>query len=352
MIRPFALADILLVYRLQRSGAPLAIEHTLTHPRPPLSLALTAPWPWAGRGVATYVLRERGRGAQLTGFVQLLKRSARPEADLLHLSPAHASPLQEDLLTDIVWRRLLNHCCAEAAQHGLQRIFVSVPDGGPEMGSLRDAGFSLYTRETIYRLAEVPPTSPGPAGMRRQYSRDSWALQRLYAHSTPCLVQQAEGAMTGVAGFPPLSWWEPDRWRGLVWIPAGEVRGAVQVHVGRAGHWVRVWGASALTAREIRALVEQGLGLLLARPGRHRLASLPVYATVRDYEIGLSGALTSMGFVPFTDRARFVKHTVATRRMAAPAALPALEARQEVPIRSQAPVPIRSAPAKREVEVI
>ena len=74
MIRPFALADILLVYRLQNEGVPLAIEHILTHPRPPLWLALTAPWPWAGRGVATYVLRERSQGRQIQGFVQLLKR--------------------------------------------------------------------------------------------------------------------------------------------------------------------------------------------------------------------------------------------------------------------------------------
>jgi hypothetical protein len=58
--------------------------------------------------------------------------------------------------------------------------------------------------------------------------------------------------------------------------------------------------------------------------------------TVRDYEIGLSGALTGFGFAPYTDRARFVKHTVATHRIPIVASMPALEARQEVPIRSQA----------------
>ena len=125
--------------------------------------------------------------------------------------------------------------------------------------------------------------------------------------------------MTGEVGSPPLSWWEPDRWQGIVWAPAGEVRGAVQVHVGRAGHWLRVWGANTLTAREIRALVEQGLRLLATLPPRHRPDNLPVYATVRDYEIGLSGALTGFGFAPYTDRARFVKHTVATRRVPCPA---------------------------------
>jgi hypothetical protein len=343
MIRAFALADVPALYRLQSEDVPLAIEHALSHPRPPLWLALTAPWPWAGRGVATYILKERDRGGRVTGFAQLLKRSARPEADLLHIAPALSACEEQDGDTCGVWRRLLSHCSTAAAQHGLQRIYAGVPDGGPEMACLRDAGLSLYARETIYRLAEVPPPAPVPPGFRRQLPRDSWALQQLYARSTPCLVQQAEGAMTGEAGSPPLSWWEPQRWQGEVFVPAGEVRGAVQVHVGRAGHWLRVWGSSALTARELRALVEQGLGLLATLPPRRRLGNLPVYATVRDYEIGLSGALTGFGFAPYTDRARFVKHTVAARRVAVRAPLPVLEATQKVPARSQAHEPARSA---------
>ena len=88
MIRPFGLNDVWLVRRLQRSGMPMAIEHMLTHPRDPLWTALTAPWPWAGSGVATFVLDEVVAGQRLGGFVQLMQRAARPEADLLHLAPA------------------------------------------------------------------------------------------------------------------------------------------------------------------------------------------------------------------------------------------------------------------------
>ena len=336
VIRSFAIADALLVYRLQSCGMPLAIEHLLTHPRPPLWLALTAPWPWAGRGVATYVLRERNERSFSTGFVQLLKRSARPEADLLHLAPAQTLSIAGDTDSETIWRQLLAHCSLEAAQYGLQRIYVGVPDGVPELGVLRDVGFSLYTRETIYRLAEFAEKGPVPAGFRRQMPRDSWALQRLYTRSTPCLVQQAEGALTGDAGSPPMSWWEPDRWRGIVWAPAGEVRGAVQVHMGRAGHWLRVWGANMLTARELRSLIEQGLNLLADLPSRWKPGRLPVYATVRDYEIGLSGALTGFGFAPFADRVRFVKHTVVSRRVQVPVVLAVREARQEVLVRGQA----------------
>lgn len=337
MIRPFGLNDVLLVRRLQHSSVPLAIEQILTHPQAPVWIALTAPWPWAGVGVATYVLDEASPGEPLTGFVQLMKRASRPEADLLHLAPALALMAADRVRVETIWRKLLAHCSLAAAGHGVQRIFASIPNGGPEESCLKDGGFSLYTRETIYRLAEAPAPSPVPAGFRPQLPRDSWALQRLYARSAPRLVQQAEGAVGGEVGSPPLSWWDPGRWQGVVSEPAGEVRGAVQVHIGRAGHWLRVWGTNLLTARELRELVEQGLRLIAAAEPRRGRQARPVYATVRDYEIAMSGTLTGFGFAPYLDRARFVKHTAvrAAVRESLPAAMTALEARQEVAVQSQ-----------------
>ncbi len=221
-----------------------------------------------------------------------------------------------------------------AASHGLQRIFASFPDGAPGQACLRDAGFSLYTRETIYRLAGSLDGNP-QAGFRQQGPGDGWALQRLYTRNTPRLVQQAEGALSGEVGSPIFSWWEPDSWQGLVWEPAGEVRGAVQVHIGRAGNWMRLWGTTGLAVRELRALIEQGLRLITSRPSQKKQRALPVYVTVRDYEIGLSGALSGFGFAPYIDRARFVRHTTAPLREPIAAVRSIPEVRQEVPARSQ-----------------
>jgi hypothetical protein len=315
----------------------LAIEHILTHPRAPLWLALTAPWPWVGIGVATYVLRapRDHHHPHHAGFIQLLKRSARPEADLLHLAPALPLAADCDCEQDAfpIWRDLLSHCCADAAQYGIERVYAGIPDGGPEQSCLAEANFRLYTRESIYRLAVVPEVREMPAGFRRQRAQDSWALQRLYTRSTPILVQQAEGALTGRAGSPPLSWWEPDRWRGVVWTPVGEVRGAVQAHSGRAGHWLRVLGTASLTAREVRGLVEQGLRLLGNERRNWRGEPLPVYATVRDYDLGLSSALVGFGFAPLTDRARFVRHTLAACTQRVPLGLPVRKTIKEVAVR-------------------
>jgi len=159
--------------------------------------------------------------------------------------------------------------------------------------------------------------------------QDSWALQRLYTRSTPRLVQQAECAVTGEVGWPPLSWWEPGQGSGIVWAPAGEVRGAAQLHFGRAGHLLRVWGVNELAAAELQELLAQGLALAGADRAGHHGAGLPIYAGVRDYEVGLGAALIGLGFVAFTARARFVRHLVAAVRE--PVLLPVapLEARQQ-----------------------
>lgn len=346
VIRPFGLHDIWLVRRLQRIGMSLAVEHMLTHPHQPLWTALTAPWPWTGVGVATFVLDESYRDQRLMGFVQLMKRASRPEADLLHLAPVATADDDDpagdpedgdvpscDPVGALVWSKLLSYCMRAAAGHGLQRVFASTPNGCAEQTCLREAAFSPYTRETVYRLAVMPAAGGSLVGFRPQLPQDSWALQRLYMHSTPRLVQQAEGALTGEVGSPPMSWWEPDSWHGTVWEPAGEVRGAVQIHVGRAGHWLRVWGANEVSPRELRSLIEQGLRQLDLR-GRGR-RSVPVYTTVREYENGLSGALTGFGFAPYMERVRFVKHTVAIVRQTAPAAVVGREVRQEIPVRSE-----------------
>ncbi|MGQ9490292.1 MAG: hypothetical protein ACUVR4_02310 [Anaerolineae bacterium] len=333
-IRPFGLSDIWLVRRLQHSGITLAIEHALTHPHQPLWTALTAPWPWAGIGVATFVLDKTVDGRRLVGFVQMMKRAARPEADLLHIAPAVSVAEGGYPDAERIWQQLLQHCALAASGHGLQRIFASTPTNCPEQTSLKAAGFSLYTRETIYRLERALPGDGPAAGFREQLPQDSWALQRLYMRNTPRLVQQAEGAANGEVGSPMLSWWEPGSWRGLVWEPAGQVRGAVQMHVGRTGHWLRIWGANELAARELRGLVAQGLSQLATVSRRRR--SLPVYTTVRDYEIDLVGTLIGFGFAPFMDRARFVRHVQATARVPQPVPLTVLEIRQEMPVRMRA----------------
>jgi hypothetical protein len=103
---------------------------------------------------------------------------------------------------------------------------------------------------------------------------------------------------------------------------------------------MRLLGIGGLGVRELRALVEQGLHLITSdRATSDRTQKtrrpLPIYVTVRDYETGLSGALTGFGFAPYLDRARFVRHTIAPVREPVSVSRSPVEVRQEVPARSQ-----------------
>ena len=97
-----------------------------------------------------------------------------------------------------------------------------------------------------------------------------------------------------------------------------------------------VCGARAgLAVRELRALIEQGLRLITSDRSQKTRRALPVYVTVRDYEMGVSGALSGFGFAPYLERSRFVRHTTSPVREPLPVSRSAVEVRQEVPARSQ-----------------
>ena len=83
------------------------------------------------------------------------------------------------------------------------------------------------------------------------------------------------------------------------------------------------------------ALIEQGLRLITSDRTQKTRRTLPVYVTVRDYEMGVSGALSGFGFAPYLERSRFVRHTTSPVRDPLPVSRSTVEVRQEVPARSQ-----------------
>ncbi len=318
MIRPFVLRDSLLVRRLQRRGVQLDMDRALIHARSPLWLALTTPIPWQMNGVATYVLRSRLRDRKLEGFIQVQKRWGRAEASLTFLAPDLGAEHAVE-----IWRRLLHHCCQKAGENGVQRLYASLPDDVEELGVFRDAGFSLYAREEIFRLKWPKASGDPPAGgVRPAYEADAWQLKRLYAQHTPRLVQLAEGALGGDHEPPFLVSVEGANVQGYVAVEDQEIVGFVQVMSGRDGHLLRLWGDTMDSMRMAR-LLGWGIGVASQAPVR------PVYCAVRDYQGGLQALLEENGFEYIGHRARLVKHIVRAERVPAANAVSALEPRTE-----------------------
>jgi hypothetical protein len=312
VIRPFGLRDVLAVRSLQRAGVWLDLFHYVLLRRSALATALIAPVPWVGTGLASYVWSPM---QQVQGFVQMLKRPGRYEADVLFLAPS----LEQAPYGQPAWQELLTACIAEAGSQGLRRLFASLPEGEAEIDVLTSLGFMGYTNEEVFVLTNPRHSAarlPDPR-LRPRRPEDVWWLRRLYSIYTPQPVQHAEGHYNDDSQASlPLAWWELTNQSSFVVDDKGDVSGGVQLVNGRRGHWLLLHG-------------DPGDAALMATVLRHGMAvsggsRWPMYCAVRPYQGGLSAVLEDHGFQSFTRRSRLIKHLAARVKAAEPVTAPNL----------------------------
>lgn len=300
--------------------------------------ALGSAIPWGDAKVTTYVLRQDGHSLVNSGFLQVQKRPACPEADVLCLAPGLDAPAGHPA----TWQKLLSAYLHDVMAQGILRIYADVSDQPLPVNTFAGVGFQAYSRQTIWRL--FTPTVESyrekvRAAVRSRTDADDWALAQLYAHSVPDFVQQAEG-WHSLAGerAPILRNWPAERGLTFVLTDGSSVIGAVQVAGGSNGSWLQWWTDPLAPAAGV---VEQLLcvGLSVIRENSWRL---PVYLSVADFQGGLSHLLSDYGFAPFSDRVKMVKQVAKWVREAAPAAATVLEAAGEI-------VPTQFAPPHQPV---
>ena len=304
MIRPFGLRHVLAVRELQHTGIWLDLFHCLLLRRSALATAMIAPVPWVGTGLASYVWETDG---SIQGFIQMLRRPGRQEADILFLAPADNARPQ----SAAAWTKLISYCIQDAGQHDMRRLFVSLPKDSADIDLFTALGFATYSNEDVFVLNRPRRSDPTPQNpsLRPRVAEDVWWLRRLYGIYTPMPVQHSEGLNDGMSPTTlSLAWWELTDQQGYVLETAGEIVGGVQLVSGRGGHWLLLHGDPG-NAAQMATLVRQGLSMVV---GKRR----PVYSAVRDYQGGLRAILQDAGFELFDRRARMVKH-VAVRVKAA-----------------------------------
>ncbi len=314
MIRPFGLSHILTVRKLQRTGVWLDLFHYLLLRRSALATAMIAPVPWVGTGLASYVWEADG---SVQGFIQMLRRPGRQEADVLFLAPA--TGVQQQSAT--AWTKLVSYCIQDAGQHDLRRLFASLPIESADIDLLTALGFSTYSNEDIFVLNRPRRSNSTQqvAGLRPRQAEDVWYLRRLYGIYTPMPVQHSEGLNDGMSPTAlSLAWWELADQQAYVLVEGGDIVGGVQLVSGRGGHWLLLHGDPG-NGPQMATLVRQGLNVV---SGKRR----PVYCAVRDYQGGLRATLQDAGFEPFSRRARMVKHVAVRVRVAEPVTVPGMVA--------------------------
>lgn len=326
MIMRLTLRDLMLVARLQKQYASLCPIEALTRPRSPLWTAFASLLPFDEARASTFVLYEPHKdGRDLSGFVQVEQPATRPEMHVCCISPRldDRPDTWEDART--VWNRLLNHVVSEAGERCLQRVYAVVPDGSEALRLLLGLGFSVYTREDVYRLAaDAHPQAIAQDGIRPEQSTDAPEIDRLLRGTVPRLVQQAEalpehGWMEAICG--PVSW---EHGEGFVLEDRSGTSGYGHLMPGQTGHWLTVVVRSQ-AYDQAGLLLDYGLALLNYYP------SLPVYCAVREYQGGIRAPLEDRGFVLASTQCRMVRHTTVRVTEPARTLVHALEKRAEAP---------------------
>jgi len=339
MARIFTPRHLFLVKRLAQRGTAFNLEESLTRAYDPLRAALSAYLTVGELGALTYVVSDNAAEGRMEGFVQMRERRARPEADVLFIAPALADDVDPG-----VWHHLLVHMCQQAGGRGIERLFARLPQGGEEVHLFSQVGFSVYTREDVFRLggrelAEVDLSAE--AVVRFCRSEDAINLHQLYAAVAPRLVQQAENVNVRNRLCPPEVWPIGNDRRGYVLERDGDLVGCLTVKLGRTGHWLYVL-LHPQAYDHADDLLVHGLAVLRDAP------SGPVYCTVREYQGGLRSVLEDVGFERYVSRSLMVKHTAV--RVADPVRklVSALEKRAEATTPTVSPADGHQASSRAE----
>ena len=320
MSKPFDVRHLLLISRLQNQGMLLNLEEALTQTYRPLLVALVGCLALPGTEVFTCVYDEVEQSRRIAGFAQVRVRRESSEADVVYLTPSLSTAGE----AVAVWCRLLGKLCLDAGEQGIHRIFARLPEDGPGVAAFQQVGFSIYAREDIFRLAQMPPdwAHSGRGTMRSQQPADNWGLQGLYAAVVPRLVQQAENITTSEWEATPGLWLRQARREGYVLENKREIIGYLRIRKGQTGHWLEMLLHPQAHERADE-LVVRSLSLLAECPPR------PIYCCLRRYQGGLRVPLEARGFQHFASQCVMVKHTTVRVKKPVLKLIPALEKRAE-----------------------
>lgn len=203
-----------------------------------------------------------------------------------------------------------------AGLDGVKRVYARVEPDSSIKSSLRQNGFSAYSRERIMVANSVPEMASAP-GVRAQERSDVWSIHQLYIQTTPREVQYAEAltshswevdAIRRSSGHGCCGWLVTDGY-----LASGYIRAISR----RDAHII-----DFMISPEHRDLFP----ILVGTAFRH-LASMPgrrAWVVVRDYQSEFIPFLYELGFGIERAQEALVRYTTAPVRSAVMPGVPAV----------------------------
>jgi hypothetical protein len=305
MIRSFDWRDVGLVKTLADRGICLDSETGLTQGNHPLQQALLSYlMPMAGAPTLIW----RADGNHHAAFGQLRHRPGEEHARVLYIAPGAADHVDG-------WQQVIERLAVEAGERRAQNLIAEVNEKSHEFETLRQAGFAIYARQTLWKLAPSAQLrgSAQAVALRPATRADTIAVTTLYSNVVPRLVQQVEPGPAHIE-------------RGYVLYEGGELVAYLDVRRGPQGIWIEPFLHPE--ADEVSAgVLTTGLDLMARR-------EKPLFVCVRRYQNWLQEVTAAAGFEPVGAQAVMVKRLAV--RLAEPVLkpLPVVEGQVPTPITS------------------
>ncbi len=316
MIRPFSLQDMALLNRYRQRGFFLDSVPTLIWGRFIVPGGAVLSTFSSLTGVFTSIVAESDM-EPLMG--QVVHNQGSPFAHFTFLAPY-------EKLDSKHLPQLLEGLIARIGARGANCLIADVDVESEAFGALKQAGFSIYTRQRIWRLNRAPLTQSSNAQWRPAEHDDSFAVNLLCGSLVPGLIQQVE----------PAPW---DSLSGQTLFEQGELRAYADIRVGPRGIWMQPFVDE--DAKNIEASLAQLLASLAPRRKR------AIYICVRSYQDWLEPALRKLGAEEGPRQAVMVRRTTRPVRIMERQTIREAEGRRvepTTPIR----VPLKHVIEKRE----
>lgn len=318
MIRPLSPQDMALLNRYRRRGFFLDSVPTLTWGRvivPGGALLSTFS---SLTGVFTSIAADQ-EDEPLVG--QVVHSPGSPYAHFTFLAPVEQlrSPHLPELLESLIIR---------IGARGANSLIADVDVDSEAFAALKEAGFSIYSRQRIWRLNRRLPAQAPASSWRPAESADSLSVNLLCGSLVPGLIQQVE----------PTPW---DSLSGQVLYQQGELRAYADIRSGPRGTWLQPF--VHLDVQEPQANLGQLLAALAPRRKR------PLYVCLRSYQEWLEPALRDLGAEEGPHQAVMVKRTTRSVRALSRPAVTEAERRRTEPT---TPIRVPLKPVTQETEWI
>lgn len=278
-VRPLDLLDLPFIYKYRRQVVPLDSARALTQTNllgvNAFFSNLNTDW-----DIATAISKQDG--SALLGQVTHTNRS--PHANLAFLAPPHKVTLDH--------ASMLDYLAVQAGGWNCLYLLAEVDECSPVFRSLRQAGFSMYAWQRVWKL-----TGSGQPGAQDLWEEtresDLIAIQSLYSQIVPAMLQPVEPLLRLASG--------------LVCRQDGDLKAYLSLAYGPTAIWVQ-------PLIHPDANCESGWmnALLAAIPDRR---NRPVYFCVRSYQAWLESMLEELGASAGERQAVMIRHLAVLKRV-------------------------------------